>query len=74
MKLFPYLFQFISGRNSKLDAEVAPGREVSKNQRRSVRLYLVAVRAPNDQLHVVAIPRCEYDERTEPDFPNSTLQ
>ena len=67
MKLFPDLFQFVSARNPKLDAEVVPGCGAPKSQRRSGRPFLVAVRAPNDQLHVVAIPSCGWDEFSEPD-------
>ena len=65
MKLFPDLFQFKSGRNPKLDT--VPAREAPKSQPRSERLFLVAVRAPNDQFHVVAIPSCGWDEFSEAD-------
>jgi hypothetical protein len=67
VKLLPSLFQFVSARNPKLDAEVVPGCGAPKSQRRSGRPVLVAVRAPNDQLHVVAIPSCGWDEFSEPD-------
>ena len=62
MKLFPDLFQFKSGRNPKQDAQVVPAGRAAKSQPRLGRLFLVAVRAPNDQLHVVAIPSCGWDE------------
>jgi len=67
VKLLPSLFQFISGKDPKLGAEVVPAREAPKSQRGSGRLFLVGVRAPNDQLHVVAIPSCGWDEFSEPD-------
>ena len=67
MKLFADLFQFKSGRNPKQVAQVLPAGRAAKSQPRLGRLFLVAVRAPNDQLHVVAIPSCGWDEFSEPD-------
>jgi hypothetical protein len=61
MKLFPYLFQFLSGGNDKVEADVAT-RQAPKIRRRSVRLFLIGVRSPNDQQHLVAIPPCACDE------------
>jgi hypothetical protein len=73
VKPLPSLFQFISGRNPKLNAEVEPAREAPKSRGRSGRPFLVAVRAPNDQLHVVAIPSCGWDEFSEPDSTSVVL-
>jgi hypothetical protein len=73
MKPFPDLFQFKSGRNPELDAEVVPDREASKSPRHSARLFVVAVRAPNDQLHVVAIRSCGYEESSEPHPPSAAF-
>jgi hypothetical protein len=73
VKLLPFLFQFVSARNPKLGAEVVPAREASKSQRGSGRLFLVAVRAPNDQLHVVAIPSCGCDGFSKPDSPSAVF-
>jgi hypothetical protein len=61
MKLFPYLFQFLSAGNEKVEADVAT-RQAPKIRRPSVRLFLIGVRSPNDQQHLVAIPRCICDE------------
>jgi hypothetical protein len=61
MKLFPYLFQFLSGGNEKIEADVAT-RPAPKIRRPSIRLFLIGVRSPNDQQHFVAIPRCVCDE------------
>jgi hypothetical protein len=57
MKLFPYLFRFLSSGNEKVEADV-PSRLVPKIRRPSVGLFLIGVRSPNDQQHLVAIPRC----------------
>jgi hypothetical protein len=61
MKLFPYLFQFLSGGNEKVETDVA-SRLASKIRRPSVHLFLIGVRSPNDQQHLVAIPRCVCQE------------
>jgi hypothetical protein len=56
MKLIPYIFQFLSGGDGKVEADVAT-RQAPKIRRPSVRLFLIGVRSPNDQQHFVAIPR-----------------
>jgi hypothetical protein len=55
MKLFPFLFQFISGRYFKPYTEVAATLEAPKKPRRSKRFLLFGLRSPSDQLQVVAI-------------------
>ena len=60
MKLFPYLFQFLSGGNAEVKSNVAAGHAPT-TRRRSVRLFLIGVRSPNDQQHLVAIPPCVCD-------------
>jgi hypothetical protein len=55
MKFFPYFFQFLSGKNSKSETEVAITREEAKTHRQSFRLLIVEVRSPGDQQHFVAI-------------------
>jgi hypothetical protein len=62
MKLFYYFFQFISRRDSEPVTEIATARELPKNQRPSKRFLLIGYRSPNDQLQLVAIPRCQSDE------------
>jgi hypothetical protein len=57
MKLFPYIFQFLSGGNEKVETDIAT-RQAPKIRRPSVRLFLIGVRSPNDQQHLVAIPGC----------------
>ena len=55
MKLFPYFFQLLSGRNSKSKTEGAITREAAKTHRKSFRLLIVEVRSPGDQQHFVAM-------------------
>gem|GEM_PF-5753959 len=62
MKLFEYLFQFISRKYSGPVVEIVTANELPKNQRPSKRFLLIGCRSPNDQLQLVAIPRCQSDE------------
>ena len=71
MKLFPYLFQFLSGRNSKSETEVAITRELPRTHRQPVRLLIVEVRSPGDQQHFVAIPPCAGHECSESQVLNT---
>jgi hypothetical protein len=71
MRLLPYLFQFLSGRNSKSETEVAITREAPKTYRQSVRLLIVEVRSPGDQQHFVAIPPCAGRECRESQVQNA---
>ena len=73
MKLYPYLFRFIFRRYSEPVTEIATARELPKTQRASKRFLLVGYRSPNDQLQVIAIPRCQSDEWPRSGFPNSPL-
>ena len=61
MKLFPYLFQFLSGGNAEAKSNVTAGHAPTRH-RRSARLFLIGVRSPNDQQHLVAISSCVCDE------------
>jgi hypothetical protein len=71
MKLFPYLFQFLSGENTKAETEAASSRQAGRRRRRLTGVFLIGVRSPNDQQHLVAIPSCASEECPERDFLKS---
>src|ERR1700692_1588422 len=72
MKLFPYLFQFLAGGNSRAEPDEAT-HQGSKSQRCSVRFFLIGVRSPNDQQHLVAIPFGFISESVKPRSRNSLV-
>jgi hypothetical protein len=66
MKLFPYLFQFVSPRLSETanSAATATPLETPQNQSFTRRPMFLAFRSPSDQLCVIAVPPCQVNDRS----------
>jgi hypothetical protein len=64
MKLFPYLFQFVSPRLSEAANSAATLLETSQNQSLTRRSMFLAFRSPGDQLCVIAVPPCQVKDRS----------
>jgi hypothetical protein len=68
MKLFPYLFQFVSPRLSQADKLAATSDQAAPDRKSAQDSLFLAFRSPSDQQCVIAVPSYQVYDRPKSRF------